>query len=147
NFLQARDAILMADQVDNGGADLGDIWAAFAKRGMGFTATSPASSTTVGLHEAFDVPFLPITLILPSPVSETTNFFLGQGFIYFKTPSPTNVVIQLHNSNPPEISIQPTMDMPPGQTSTVVYFKVVDDPGLDGTQSATVTASAAGYAS
>ncbi len=56
NFLQARDAILQADLVDNGGANSNVLWAAFAKRGMGLSATSPASSTTTGLHEAFDVP-------------------------------------------------------------------------------------------
>jgi len=56
NFLQARDAILQADQVDTGGANRNELWAAFAKRGMGFSATSPASSTTTGLVEAYDVP-------------------------------------------------------------------------------------------
>jgi alpha-tubulin suppressor-like RCC1 family protein len=56
NFLQARDAIIQADLVDTGGANQHELWAAFAKRGMGFSATSPASSTTTGIHEAFDVP-------------------------------------------------------------------------------------------
>ncbi|MGA2139353.1 MAG: M36 family metallopeptidase [Verrucomicrobiia bacterium] len=55
-FLQARDAILQADQVDTGGANKSELWAAFAKRGMGASATSPASSTTTGLVEAYDVP-------------------------------------------------------------------------------------------
>ncbi len=55
-FLQARDAIIQADQVDNGGANRNLLWAAFAKRGMGISATSPASSTTVGLVEAYDIP-------------------------------------------------------------------------------------------
>ena len=54
NFLQARDAILQADMVNNNGINLGELWAAFAKRGMGFSATSPDSTMTVGLHEAFD---------------------------------------------------------------------------------------------
>jgi len=54
NFLQARDAILQADLVDTGGANSGELWAAFAKRGMGLSATSPNSTTTVGLHEAYD---------------------------------------------------------------------------------------------
>ena len=48
NFLQARDAIIQADLVDTGGANRNELWAAFAKRGMGFSATSPASSTTTG---------------------------------------------------------------------------------------------------
>lgn len=56
NFLQARDAIVQADLVDNGGANRNELWAAFAKRGMGASATSPASSTTTGVHEAFDIP-------------------------------------------------------------------------------------------
>src|SRR6185436_18398735 len=58
NFLQARDAIILADLVNNGGANAGELWAGFAKRGMGFSATSPDSSTTAGVVEAFDSPGL-----------------------------------------------------------------------------------------
>lgn len=54
NFLQARDAIIQADLVNNGGANHNDLWAGFAKRGMGFSATSPDSSMTFGIVEAFD---------------------------------------------------------------------------------------------
>ena len=57
-FLQARDAILLADRIDNAGANTLAIWSAFAKRGMGFSARSPASSTTAGVFEAFDLPGL-----------------------------------------------------------------------------------------
>lgn len=57
-FLQARDAILQADIANYGGANLGYLWAGFAKRGMGNSATSPASSTTVGIVEAYDTPNL-----------------------------------------------------------------------------------------
>ncbi|MCX6928242.1 MAG: M36 family metallopeptidase, partial [Verrucomicrobia bacterium] len=56
NFLQARDAIILADLVDTGGANRNELWAAFAKRGMGFSATSPASTTASGVHESFDLP-------------------------------------------------------------------------------------------
>lgn len=56
NFLQARDAILQADLVDTGGLNRYDLWTAFAKRGMGYSATSPSSSTTTGVQEAFDLP-------------------------------------------------------------------------------------------
>jgi len=54
NFLQARDAILQADLVNNSGANRNELWAAFAKRGMGFSATCPDSSMTAGAVEAFD---------------------------------------------------------------------------------------------
>ena len=56
NFLQARDAIIQADQVDTGGANSDDLWAAFAKRGLGFFASSPDSSTTAGVVESFALP-------------------------------------------------------------------------------------------
>ena len=55
-FLEARDAILQADEVNYGGANLSELWAAFAKRGMGFDATSPASSTTTGVVESYNLP-------------------------------------------------------------------------------------------
>lgn len=53
NFLQARSAILQADLVNNGGANSGLLWTAFAKRGMGPMATSPAGSTSTGVVESF----------------------------------------------------------------------------------------------
>ncbi|MBX7209074.1 MAG: M36 family metallopeptidase [Verrucomicrobiaceae bacterium] len=56
NFLQARDAIIQADLVNNAGANRNELWAAFAKRGMGAGASSPASTTTTGLVESFDLP-------------------------------------------------------------------------------------------
>ncbi len=55
-FLQARDAIIQADAVLNGGANRGELWTAFAKRGMGSGATSPASSTTTGVVESYAIP-------------------------------------------------------------------------------------------
>ena len=55
-FLQARDALLQADRVDNGGANQDLLWASFAKRGMGYSASSPANSTTLGVGEAFNTP-------------------------------------------------------------------------------------------
>ena len=56
NFLQARDAVIQADLASTGGVDRLDLWGGFAKRGMGASASAPASSTTSGLIEAFDLP-------------------------------------------------------------------------------------------
>lgn len=55
-FLEARDGILQADEILTGGADYVEIWTAFAKRGMGFSASAPDSSTTIGVFESFDLP-------------------------------------------------------------------------------------------
>ncbi len=77
NMLVARDAILQSDMVNNGAANRSRLWRAFARRGMGFSATSAAVSTT-GLVEAYDVPQfvtfsypdgLPSQLAPNSPVS------------------------------------------------------------------------------
>ena len=56
NFIQARDAILQADRVLTGGANLHELWEAFAKRGMGWSAVAPPYTTTTGVDEEFDLP-------------------------------------------------------------------------------------------
>jgi hypothetical protein len=56
NFIQARNAILQAELALTAGANRGELWTAFARRGMGANATSPVSSTTVGLVENYDLP-------------------------------------------------------------------------------------------
>ncbi|MEP6561603.1 MAG: M36 family metallopeptidase, partial [Nakamurella sp.] len=58
-FTQARDGIVTAVAVLDA-ADLPPVWAGFAKRGMGVTAVSPASSSTslTGVVESFDSPVL-----------------------------------------------------------------------------------------
>lgn len=55
-YLEARDAILLADQINNSGANHDLIWAAFAKRGMGFSASDSGDPNDLNVTEAFDVP-------------------------------------------------------------------------------------------
>ena len=55
-FLEARNAIIQADQVDTGGDNYVELWTAFAKRGMGAGAQCPTSDTTVGVVEGYDLP-------------------------------------------------------------------------------------------
>jgi hypothetical protein len=54
-FLEARDAILAAELVNNAGANLDVLWEAFAKRGLGGSAMSPDTGVE-NVVEAFDVP-------------------------------------------------------------------------------------------
>ena len=56
NFVEARDGILLADQVSNSGANDREIWTSFARRGLGYSAGAPGSSTTAGVTESFDLP-------------------------------------------------------------------------------------------
>ncbi len=52
NFVQARTAIVQAATVGFPG-DLGEVWTAFAKRGLGQGAAAPASTSTTGVTESY----------------------------------------------------------------------------------------------
>jgi len=54
-FVDARDAILAAD-LANGGANQNLIWAAFARRGLGSSASQGSSSNRLDQTEAYDTP-------------------------------------------------------------------------------------------
>lgn len=54
-FLDYRDAVLLADRERYRGAELAEIWAVFASRGMGLSA-STTDSGDINPVEAFDVP-------------------------------------------------------------------------------------------
>ena len=53
NFIQARNALLSAELVNTGGANRTELWSAFAKRGLGYYATAPSSTTPKGVLEDF----------------------------------------------------------------------------------------------
>ncbi len=63
-FVSGRDAILAADVSLYSGAYTDELWAAFARRGLGFSASQGSTSTNSDNTEAFDVPppSNPITL-------------------------------------------------------------------------------------
>jgi hypothetical protein len=54
DFLQARDALLLSDMIESGGRNQREIWAGFAKRGMGINAIASPSWTTVGVVESYE---------------------------------------------------------------------------------------------
>ncbi len=91
NFLQARDSIIQADLVNQAGANQNELWTAFAKRGMGASATSPSSSTTIGLIESYDIP--DNLSVIPYATFDAGGQIAG-------TISPTSQTYTLHNSGP-----------------------------------------------
>lgn len=56
SFLAGRDAILAADVALTGGQNQSEIWTAFARRGMGFSASDGGGAGATTVAEAFDVP-------------------------------------------------------------------------------------------
>lgn len=103
NFIQSRDAILQADLVNNAGANRNEIWAAFAKRGMGSSASSPASTTTSGVVEAFDLP----DDLSVSPSAEAV--FAGEAGGPF---NPTDVTYTLSNNGAVDLDWAASVDQP-----------------------------------
>ncbi len=55
SFIDARDAILLADRVNNNGANQCLLWQAFARRGLGFSA-STLNGDDAAPKESFDTP-------------------------------------------------------------------------------------------
>src|SRR6185436_9422892 len=69
---QARDAILQADAFFHGGTNYNELYAAFAKRGLGKSAVAnDAGSTTV--TEAFDTPPVLSFTVSPSSLAPFTG--------------------------------------------------------------------------
>ncbi|MBL9168397.1 MAG: M36 family metallopeptidase [Verrucomicrobiales bacterium] len=70
-FVAARNAILVADAVLTGGSNQAEIWAGFAKRGLGTAATCPPSTTTAGVVESFDS--LDALTVYPADATEVSG--------------------------------------------------------------------------
>ena len=139
NFLEARDAIILADTIDNGGANVAEIWSAFAKRGMGASATSPDGTTTAGVFEAFDVPIISsVAVFLDHYQLSGGN---GNGIIDFNECNSLNLILTNRgnagatrvsatlSTTTPDVAIaQPNstyFDIPPGTAVTNLQpFKV-----------------------
>lgn len=68
-FVDARDAIITADELATGGENACTLWTAFAKRGLGAGALQGSTSSNVDGTEAFDLP----DECLPAAVTATAT--------------------------------------------------------------------------
>ncbi|OYU96319.1 MAG: hypothetical protein CFE21_07940 [Bacteroidetes bacterium B1(2017)] len=71
-FLDARNAIILADSINNGGANKDLLWKGFARRGMGFYANQGSSASATDQVENFSLP--PATGL--NQIEESDNFRL-----------------------------------------------------------------------
>ncbi len=83
-FVTGRDAILEADAVNNEGVNQCRIWRAFAKRGLGYSATQGSSNNVSDGVEAFDMP--PTDVLDCTHLMATSNLENSQASLY---PNPT----------------------------------------------------------
>ncbi|MFM9943957.1 MAG: T9SS-dependent M36 family metallopeptidase [Bacteroidia bacterium] len=78
-FADGRDAILLADRLNNKGTNQELIWKAFARRGMGFGASQGSSNSRSDGTESFIIPKFDLPSITKTAVSEIEN---GDTLIY-----------------------------------------------------------------
>lgn len=79
-IIQARDSILAADCAGFGGADEQDIWAGFATRGAGASASTTGGTTAASdVIEAFDVPNLNLGGVTFTDADGNGNGFADPG--------------------------------------------------------------------
>ncbi len=115
-MLQARDGILAADLAMNGGANIQLIWAAFAGRGMGFSARDGGSHFSTNVVEAFD---------LPAVQDGSVEFDLAQ----YQIGDIVNVFVRdLDLTINSIISVNVTTSI--GDTEPVTLSRVVTQPGV-----------------
>jgi hypothetical protein len=75
SFIDAREAILMADRINNGGANQCLLWQAFAKRGLGYTAFAADTNDTAP-KENHDAP--PYCSATASIHLDKTDYIAGE---------------------------------------------------------------------
>jgi hypothetical protein len=95
-FVNGRDAILLADRLNYGGANQELIWKAFAKRGLGFSASQGLSTSRTDQVQAFDLPpvYLCTTPLVVAAVPTSTIFTGGDAKVVYLGYGPQNVVLQ-----------------------------------------------------
>lgn len=93
-FVGARDAILLADQNIYGGANQATIWNAFARRGLGSTASQGSSASRSDQTEAYNTPYTPNVSI-----ASITEPLSGQLYACASAPVTVRAVLRNHSSN------------------------------------------------
>jgi extracellular elastinolytic metalloproteinase len=88
-FIDGRDAILMADELNNAGANRCLIWEAFARRGCGLSASQGSANSRTDQVEAFDIPSGP-----NCELGVNDEGGLGTNFIIYPNPSNGNINIK-----------------------------------------------------
>lgn len=81
-FVDARDAILLADQNNNAGANQCLIWEAFSKRGLGYSADQGSSSSRGDGVQAFDLPSVCQEILSVAVTADPEPVDAGQNLTY-----------------------------------------------------------------
>lgn len=81
-FTDVRDAIILADQLNNGGANNCLIWDVFARRGLGYSADQGDPDNRSDGTEAFDIPPSCQKILYMEKKTESVSVPAGQNVTY-----------------------------------------------------------------
>ncbi len=102
----------------------------------------------VGTSNPFDVlAQTALVLTLPAGANENAGVLTGQGKISLPRATGGTVTVNLSSSDTTEVTVPASVTVAAGQSNATFDITVVNDAILDGTQTATITASASGYLS
>jgi subtilisin family serine protease len=85
------------------------------------------------------------SLTLTGPATALESAGILNGSVSLSSAPTSAVTVQLSSSDTSEVKVPSSVVIPAGQTSAVVPFIIEDDTELDGTESATITASVTGW--
>jgi hypothetical protein len=130
-FLDARDAILAADQATYGGANQCEIWRAFARRGMGKNAMDGGDHNSAAIIEDFTVPTncrapLVTSISREEPFHLTWLALDGGVYRVQQSPSLVNQVWTDFPSAVTSLNISASLTLPTTSTNRL-YFRVYLD--------------------
>ncbi len=143
SFVDGRDGILAADVAANGGANLCEIWSAFAKRGVGFSADAGDPNVLGDETEAFDLPPFCVTVGgLPDSLDicqgDTATYVVGVGTSFASPP-----VTMSSSGEPAGTTSSFTPNPVPGPLPTTTAFEVSGTAGAaPGAYTITLTGTA-----
>jgi uncharacterized repeat protein (TIGR01451 family) len=86
-----------------------------------------------------------LTLTLPATAVENAGALIGQGTVTASAPPNKPVVVTLTSSDTNVVQVPASVTIQSNQTSANFNIVIVDDQRIDGTQSATITASVANW--
>jgi len=136
-FVDGRDAILLADRINSGGANQELIWKAFAKRGLGFNARQGSSNNRSDQVEDFTLPpaYLCATPLTVAAVATSEVFTGGDAKVVYIGYGPQSVQLRASGDATNTYTWSPAA----GLSSTTVADPVFT-PTAKGTYTFTVTA-------
>ena len=78
-FVDGRDAILLADELNYGGVHGCRIWKAFARRGLGYSSSQGNSLSSNDQVEAFDIPAACLSVGVQEVTQRPNGFIVAPG--------------------------------------------------------------------